>query len=413
MTIAIITNCSVTKTEPAKVHIKDLPKDLSFKEAFTAWTEKVKGAECNTSPAELYRGIAFSSIVRMQELVGRENIRIVTGGLGLLSLDTPIVSYDFTANKNHEHNMLQIVTKDPFVPHLWWEMINKELRESSTPIADMLADDTYDRVILATNSFFMKYLKSDILQASEASLSKLVIITTGASIGNIPQKLRGNILRINRDTSPAPGNRNDAVHRATLQLLDLLKADSKLVITPVIQLQEYFTDTKIEAEDVFAERQNLLEMESPDAAYPLYKRSSNKPVSIQEFKRQWIERKGIVSIKVDKPMASAALNALSIVQKDIEKISSKASTWDDDESLFKYLQIFTQTIKEQLPNAHFTCKEIADWLIAYCNEMKEEVPNRAQSPAKMAHFMSAYAETLGMHRVKVEGTSKAIYVVKT
>jgi hypothetical protein len=173
------------------------------------------------TPGELYKGFAYEAITEMAQIVGHSNIYIVTGGQGLISLEQPIVPYDFTSDKKAPENIHQRIKGEKFVPTVWWRMINERQRSSGTPIADMIRDNPELVLIGALPKGFIKYIVDDIgsLPASQQSGRVFIPIPRSMST-SFPQTIRPSLVPYEQDVSQALSySRYNKQHVITLHLL--------------------------------------------------------------------------------------------------------------------------------------------------------------------------------------------------
>ncbi len=419
--VYVITCCTSTRTEVPVVRCSSLDPDATMNSALNQWLALLNKHKPTITPSELYRGIGFHVVMRIQEIIGAKNIRVLTGGQGLLELDTKIVPYDFTSNKNHPGNILEVVTAEPFVIPLWWQMINKAMRGSGTPVADILNSSNSTLVIIALNKFFLKYLQDDLLSASQEGLAKLRIIVTGKSRSSIPMQLRQNVVQCSKAISNSTmGNRNDLNHRAALQFIKLIRAGE----INIAESSEYHQraigipdDTNVARrmtpDEVLGKAPQLLEHGDPDEAFAHAKRVFGTFGGIVAFRAEWYRRTGkIEEMTMNTKPTKAALTALGHIKSTIEGRGAKVSTHQDTDAAYKYIAEFISAIRTEAPTAKFNAGDIHTWITSYCDETEESIPVGLSGTQKIAQFLSGSFEVLGLHKIKIGQGGSTLYQLK-
>src|SRR5690348_11554200 len=243
----LITACSSTRTVAPLVRVQDMPLNLNMQEALDWWTDAAKtslGDSATITPGEQYRGTGFNTLVRIQSLYPLET-RIVTGGAGLIKLDEPIVPYDFTANKNEEHNIWQHVTKEPFVQTVWWKKINALRDKGENPVADFVRSIP-GLTVISTSKVFLRYIAGDILSLSTEERKKVRILLPASSLGSVPAQLRPMIIPFSRHAvAHLPGNRNDTSHRAAEMFFEEAASNPEWLSLPIEEHAKLY-DVKVE-----------------------------------------------------------------------------------------------------------------------------------------------------------------------
>ncbi len=419
--VFLITCCTSTRTVPPIVRCSDLSPANTMSGALREWLKLLNEHEPSITPSELYRGVGFHVVMRIQELLGIDNIRVLTGGQGLLRLDTKIVPYDFTANKNHPGNILEIVTAEPFVIPLWWQMINQEMRDSQAPVADILDSSDSKLVVIALNKFFMRYLHDDLLSATPEGLAKLRIIVTGKSRSGIPVQLRPYVIQCPREVSAhTVGNRNDINHRAALHFIKMIQT----VLVDVTALPEYHQAAIGEPTQAQTNRitpnlvltqapQLLTEYDDPDSAFAEAKRLYGAVGGIVAFRADWYRRTGKLEelTKGTKP-SKAAISALGTIKSTIEERGAKVTTHHDTGQAYKYMAEFVATVRAEVPTAKFNASDIFEWVQRYCEEAKVTIPSTLSGVHKIAQFLSGSSEVLGLRKIKIGQGGSTLYQIK-
>ncbi len=409
--IAVITNCSATRTIKPTIRGIDLPKNLTMQECLEKWLEALDTQKPSMTPAELYRGIGFNTIVKLQEFISTSSINIVSAGQGLMRLDEQIVPYDFTTDPKHKDSIHKIVTKEPFVMTAWWKMINERLRiDTGAPIAQILNDDDIELVLVACNSRFLKLLPDDFLSASPDILqSKLRIITTSKSTSNIPQQLKPLVITYDRSIlASTMGNRNDRNHRALYHFVKLLADSPDRIELPAHEHQDLVGTTPTQTlshniDEILNRHEAMLEGKSPDAAYMQLIKMYGSFGGIIKFRAAWRAKYSPITSTEVKINQSAAIAALKGIQSQLQH--DQASTWEDESKAIEILRQFGELIREHSPEARFNGGDICAWAKSYFEEIEQSIPSAFRSPIKLSHLLANSAKDLGFEPVYSSGGS--------
>jgi hypothetical protein len=382
---------------------------LTMAQALTKWLALLDDHDVSVTPPQLYRGVGFHTVTKIADLIGQKNVRVLTGGQGLLKLDTKFVPYDFTSNKNHPGNMLDVVTEEPFVIPLWWNMINKALRGSPTPVADLLDSKDARLIIVALNKFFMKYLHDDMLAAR--NIDKLRIVVVGKSRSYVPTQLRQQVLQVHKSAvSGTVGNRNDVSHRAALLFMRKVVAGEVDIGASVEEHQKALGDlspgasehlAQLSPKDVLAKAPELLEYDSVVLAYQEARRRYGAIGGIIAFRATWYSAKGGDYVVAD-PDVAAARSALGAIKEALATRTAKHVGLDSD-AAWELVQIFVGILREEMPGAKFNAIDFQSWMSSYCNSAGRSEPRGIESLHKIGQFLVGSYGALGLEKFKSQG----------
>ena len=428
---ALVTNCSATRTVKPDLRGNDLPKNLTMDEALDLWCNELEMREATHTPGELYRGIGFYTIVKMCEFIYSDQVHIVSGGQGIMKMQQKIVPYDFTMDPKHRDSMFKIVTKEPFVPTAWWRMINQRRYNDPTPIATILDDKSIKLVVVACNSRFVKLIPDDILSCLPENLSKLRIISTKKSSGDIPQPLLPFVLRFDkRIKASSVGNRNDINHRAAHRFLSLISGSPKSMKVQLLK-DDVFTHQDMIDESllligpppsnrnpqeagVAEERlrefldkdESLLSFSNADEAFIKLKQRYRSIGGILRFRKIWREAvqastsgtsRALPKPKQPKAEKDAALKALESIKDRLTQGSvGGVASWSEEERSLKALRVFVDLLKENAPDARFSGAEVCVWAKEYYEAIDEQLPVHFTSANKLTHLLKSYYGSLGL-----------------
>ncbi len=407
--VYLVTCCTSTRTVQPRVRGSDLGTGLTMAQALDRWLKLLDGDTADITPMQLYRGVGFHTVTKIADLIGQKNVRVLTGGQGLLKLDTKIVPYDFTSNKNHPGNMLEVVNEEPFVIPLWWNMINGALRGSTTPVADLLDDPDVKIVIIALNQFFMKYLHDDILTARR--IDKLRIVVVGKSRSNVPTQLRQQVLQVQKSAvSGTVGNRNDISHRAALLFIRKIISGGVSVNATVEEHQSVLGGlspgasehlTQLTPHDVLARAPDLLKHSGVESAYQEARRRYGAIGGIIAFRAAWYTQKGgeHVNVASDSGAAKAALEA---IRSTLSTRTAKHTGLDSD-AVWKLAHVFVGIVREEMPETKFNAADFQSWMHTYCSASGQSAPQGVDNLHKIGQFLVGSHGALGLVKFKSGG----------
>ncbi len=427
--VVLITSCSASKTVAAVARGADLPKDLTMREALTAWVDLMNAHEPSVTPSTLFRGIGFNSVVKAQDYINPEDIFIMSSGTGLTPLGAKIVPYDFTTDPKHANSIHQVVTQEPFVMTVWWSLINQALWGSSKPIADQLDRDDIDLVIIGVNRRSLKLISEDIVQS--AQVHKLRIVMTSKSTSILPPSLRETVLKYDRRLSANTiGNRNDLGHRAALHFIRILDKNPDYMSLSLPEHQALIMDSLgalgppqegrsqrgvNDLERLLMGHPDIINMPNPDAAFQRFKSVHGSSGGILAFRCAWRRVQTMDPSKTSeasKSTVNAALQALKTVEASLSTPTRGVSHLDEIEAL-DGIRLFAQVLQKAHPKASFTGKDICTWASAYYTSMSQELPSYFQSHHKLSFLLKTYYEDLSLEQVYAIGSGGQSYKLRS
>ena len=416
--IALLTSCTVTRTTEPIVRIENSP-DGTMRQVLDDWVEQLDkyslalGAEHMATPGEIYRGVSMDAVSEIAELIGRENVFIVTGGQGLIRIDEPIVPYDFTSDKGAEHNIHQHITSEKFLPHMWWGMINDAQGRTQYPIAKLLDDDEYDIIIGALPKSFIKYIVSDLQALTEDALTTKVFIPLPASsIGSFPKNIHPALVQYcSSYTNDLGANRYNKAQQVAFKFINQgTTAGSSFMKLRVVMKEQAIKEsllavtekTAVDYDTVFKDNPNLLEAENTTIAIRMAKVLGLAIGGRHQFKGAWEGAKGTIYAKIPKDIAEKSKDILAKLRDDkIKKPKSVKADYTDE--LVSRAAIFVATVRKESPEMVFNSKDLSKWGEAiYGKEDKIGIC----SAVKMGYILDYHTSHLGLE--KVQGGFKVV-----
>ncbi len=401
--IALLTSCSVSRNFDPVLRIQDAPICKTMDELHAWWTNKMKTKSVNNkprTPGELYAGLAFNTITEIAQEIGRENIFIVTGGVGLVRLTDKILPYDFTSDKKAEFNAHQHVSDERFIPHLWWNAINGALRNNSAPIA-ALADD-YDVIVGALPKAFVKYIVRDLEKIGlEDLLKKVFLLLPRSTVGSIPKSVRNAIVSYGTNyAEDLSANRYDKPQRVARKFIRVGMAHNDGwgayadTITERAHEEAMSGSDEISYEELFKQNPGLLECDDVGLAIHRARGLGIKIGGRHRFAGAWRGAKGQIALKFSKSYMNTAKKNLKTVLAD-----TNIRPYSDNEQLLERLGLFVQAVREDAPIIIFTPKEVAAW-----GKLMHEDDLDLQSSTKVSYILAYHTRYLGLERISIGST---------
>lgn len=404
---ALITSCSSSRTIEPIARVGKIPPGQTMQSALAYWADMLtEGQNRLTTPGELYRGLGFATIAKIQEMYHPSDIRIVTGGQGLISLDEKIVPYDFTASKNEPENIYQAVTQEPFVQTVWWRKINTLRGKAPLPIQALTIQTNYDLYLISMGKVFVRYISEDVLGCDPR---KVRILLASSSVGSVPAQLRPYIIPFDRSIlAHMPGNRNDSNHRAAQHFLHLCDTIEGFATAPVEEQRQHFisntpvTHRSVDIPALLSERPHLLEMDA-EQAYNTIRKEFGTFGGKQMFRSEYRKAKGleVEAAPLDDDAAITAFDGLTFLKQ-----SNQTSTNEEDEVL-SIIKAFTQALAKFTNNVPtpFTAANVCEWAKNY---YKDALHPTLQQPNKVAYILKNNAAYLGLKETDISGAKSYI-----
>lgn len=392
--VALLTSCSVSRNYDTAVKIGDAPICRTMDELLGWWLaqmNKHKGKQY--TPGELYAGIGFWTVTEIAQIIGHENIYIVTGGVGLVSHETKIVPYDFTSSTNHSPNAPEKVTGEKFLPHVWWAKINEHRHTVPTPIASVLSKK-YDIIVGALPKMFIKYIQGDLEACGSEVLEQKVFIPIPQSMsGSVKANVRMAFVPYHSDfvsgLSINRVNKSQAVAKKFIENMHDAPIEYANQITHQSQQGTLNrTAADIDYDGMFLKYPQLLEPDDPGLAIHMAKALGLKVGGKIRFTGAWRGARGRVKVSATKSELSVAQeNALRVLQ------DSDAGTGDDE--VLRQIGLFVEAVRGAAPDKLFTAKDVAAWGRMTYSENGGDIT----SATKLTYVLSYNARYLGIELV--------------
>lgn len=215
MRLTVVTTCTDRKKfpVPAKLDASTLPVGSQSTLA-EVWQKRV-GAASTAGPAiNVYSGRSFQEAVFAAKAC-EGDLRIISGGLGLVRGDEAIPSYSLSLVPKSAEFVGSRLAGGPFEASRWWREVQRS--KSPSPLAKVLKRDSDATIVIGISKAYLPLISEDLESLSDDQLDRLRLI--GLSIKrSCPPRLQRCVLpydhRLDGPDSPIPGTRGDFASRA-------------------------------------------------------------------------------------------------------------------------------------------------------------------------------------------------------
>lgn len=185
-----------------------------------AWRKRIKSAGTVGLATEVYCGRSFREAALAAQ-AGRADLRIISGGLGLIKADDAIPSYSLSLVRKSSEFIGARVRNKPFNAAQWWGRIQND--RASAPLAKLLRTNPKAIVVIGISSSYLPLVERDLTSLEESDLNRVRLIGMGIEGACSPQ-LRRCILpyddRLDGPDSTIPGTRGDFASRAMRHFIE-------------------------------------------------------------------------------------------------------------------------------------------------------------------------------------------------
>ena len=173
MKIVIITNCSKKKKQKAPHSLMAMNlQEGSIEHVSNEWSQKVKASNGSTRAArDQYVGRSFKEVKTIEQTKYFE-WHIISAGLGLISSENEIPSYDLTITKGSPNSIIQKLNCNSSITD-WWEKINKTYNHESFPIAKLINNNKDTLFLLALTKSYFNLISSEFSKIKDKSKIRL------------------------------------------------------------------------------------------------------------------------------------------------------------------------------------------------------------------------------------------------
>lgn len=183
----------------------------------TNWKMAVKGADRVTRAGDLYVGRSITEARQASDTVGAP-IKFVSAGLGMVSADDRIPSYDLTPAEING-GLAKALEKFGASPADWWSEL------SGKGLSGLIRKHPHHQFLIALPATYLSMLRDDLERCREEELLRLRFFTSPAGVLEMPRRLRANALPYDERLETVElfgGTRGDFPQRAMRHFVQVL-----------------------------------------------------------------------------------------------------------------------------------------------------------------------------------------------
>lgn len=210
MTHLILTTCTNRKRydhSPA-LSARALPFG-SLQDVSDEWKARVSAAPRVASAGDLYCGRSFSEASAAANEIGAQ-LCVVSAGLGFLTAQQPVPSYNLTVSRGTSDCVLDCITPSASAAKWWATLVDQDVVGGTLCASDGL-------ILIAVGPAYLKMLVPILSSLPEETISRLRIFA-GPDISMLSERLVAQTLpyddRLDGPDSPIRGTKGDFVSRA-------------------------------------------------------------------------------------------------------------------------------------------------------------------------------------------------------
>ena len=173
MKIVIITNCSKRKKQKAQQSLMAMNlQAASIEHVANEWSQEVMASKGDTLVArEQYVGRSFKEVKIIEKTV-EFDWHIISAGLGLISSEKEIPSYDLTITNGSSNSIAQKLSCNSSIAD-WWAKINEKFNHECFPIAKLLNSNKDSLFLFALTKSYFNLISSELSKINDKSKIRL------------------------------------------------------------------------------------------------------------------------------------------------------------------------------------------------------------------------------------------------
>jgi hypothetical protein len=227
MQLIAVTTCTDRKRFPVQAELDASGmRSGSQSSVVGIWRSRTRRARSVGPASNVYCGRSFQEALTGARR-GRADLRIISGGLGLVRSDQEIPSYSLSlVRQSSEFIGAKVVGEDLSAPR-WWSEIQPN---SGAPIAELIHSNRNAIVVVAVSNSYLPLVAEDLLSVRERDRGRLRLI--GMSIDKLcPIQLRQCLLpyddRLDGPDSGIRGTRGDFSSRAMRHFIECVLLETR------------------------------------------------------------------------------------------------------------------------------------------------------------------------------------------
>jgi len=224
----VVTTCTDRKryAVPPELDASSLPAGRQANVAHE-WRRRVSAAPSAGLAAQVYCGRSFQEAI-LAARAGRAELRIISGGLGLIRSDEAIPSYSLSLVRQSREFVGSRVLDAPFRAPEWWSSVQKAGR---APMAEVVRANPTAIAVIGISSTYLSLVADDLASLGDNDIDRIRLIGMGIEKA-CPRRLQPYILpyndRLDGRDSPIRGTRGDFASRAVRHFIQHVLCDQEL-----------------------------------------------------------------------------------------------------------------------------------------------------------------------------------------
>jgi hypothetical protein len=233
-----VTNCTGRKRQAStSLQLSDLNRQGTASCLAANWVTALKGSAREHAAKEFYVGRGFSEVLKTADYLG-SSIAIVSAGLGLISGDEKIPSYDLTVTEG-KNNVLKLMNSPDRTSMIWWQALQKELGVSR-PFEKMISEHLGKIILIALPSTYLAMIEHELQSLPSAMMSRLRIFTSELGRRSMSTQLQKQAMPYDErlETTSYSGTRSDFPQRSLRHFVMQLCAESLSVSEASVRVMQ-------------------------------------------------------------------------------------------------------------------------------------------------------------------------------
>jgi hypothetical protein len=203
------------------------------------WVEKIISAKQNITAGTLYQGRSIQDVKTTANILKNSDVYVISAGIGLVSFDEPIPSYELSVSENAPFNKKLNSNNIPVTN--WWYSVNKARTGYGKPLSRLINTGNYKRIFIAASSSYLDLIAEDLWESSCNNLKKLIIFTSPFGQKKIPLEWHSQIApydeRFEDKKSGYAGTRVDFPQRTLRHFVEELNLQTKPIESAIEEVR--------------------------------------------------------------------------------------------------------------------------------------------------------------------------------
>jgi hypothetical protein len=242
MKYLVITNCTNRKSidpEPRLSRMPTIKRGDDITTTSIEWVEKIISAKQNITAGTLYQGRSIQDVKTTANILKNSDVYVISAGIGLVSFDEPIPSYELSVSENAPFNKKLNSNNIPVTN--WWYSVNKARTGYGKPLSRLINTGNYKRIFIAASSSYLDLIAEDLWESSSNNLKKLIIFTSPFGQKKIPLEWHSQIApydeRFEDKKSGYAGTRVDFPQRTLRHFVEELNLQTKPIESAIEEVR--------------------------------------------------------------------------------------------------------------------------------------------------------------------------------